>query len=113
MLPKVKEAFLKEKAYQEEVETTCKAEVDGFSNFIFVNRFGNVQHQGTLNKALKRIIRDCNYELLDKSSGKESEAKIFQLDLRAAKAKGIDWGQPESIDPGSLGKPWIHQAYRG
>lgn len=71
MLPKVKEALLKEKAYQEEVGIRCKAEVDGFSDFIFVNRFGNVQHQGTLNKALKRIIRDCNYELLDKSGGKE------------------------------------------
>ena len=71
MLPKVKEAFLKEKAYQEEVGICCKAEVDGFSNFIFVNRFGSVQHQGTLNKALKRIIRDCNYELIDKSSGNE------------------------------------------
>ena len=71
MLPKVREAFLKEKAYQEEVGISCKAEVDGFSDFIFVNRFGNVQNQSTLNKALKRIIRDCNYELLDKSSGKE------------------------------------------
>ena len=71
MLPKVREAFLKEKAYQEEVGISSKAEVDGFSDFIFVNRFGNVQHQGTLNKALKRIIRDCNYELLDKSGGKE------------------------------------------
>lgn len=71
MLPKVKEAFLKEKAYQEEVGICCKAEVNGFSNFIFVNRFGSVQHQGTLNKALKRMIRDCNYELLDKSDGKE------------------------------------------
>ncbi|SDB03649.1 Site-specific recombinase XerD [Ruminococcaceae bacterium FB2012] len=71
MLPKVKEAFLKEKAYQEEVGITCNAEVDGFCNFIFVNRFGNVQHQGTLNKALKRMIRDCNYELIDKSGGKE------------------------------------------
>ena len=71
MLPKVKEALLKEKAYQEEVGISSKAEVDGFSDFIFVNRFGNVQHQGTLNKALKRIIRDCNYELLDNSGGKE------------------------------------------
>lgn len=37
-----------------------------FDSFIFVNRFGNVQHQGTLNKALRRIIRDCNFEILDK-----------------------------------------------
>ena len=42
------------------------AVVDGYRDFIFVNRFGNVQHQGTLNKALRRIIRDCNFEVLDK-----------------------------------------------
>ena len=60
MLPKVKEAFLMEKAYQEECGIKSNAEVDGFRDFIFVNRFGNVQHQGTLNKALYRIIRDCN-----------------------------------------------------
>lgn len=66
MLPKVKEAFLMEKAYQEEEGIHSTAEVDGFRNFVFVNRFGNVQHQGTLNKALRRIIRDCNFEVLDK-----------------------------------------------
>lgn len=32
-----------------------------------MNRFGNVQHQGTLNKALRRIIRDCNDEVLLKN----------------------------------------------
>ena len=31
-----------------------------------VNRFGNLQHQGTLNKALRRIIRECNEEQLEK-----------------------------------------------
>ncbi len=66
MLPKVKEAFLMEKAYQEEAGLRSTAVVDGYRNFIFVNRFGNVQHQGTLNKALRRIIRDCNFEVLDK-----------------------------------------------
>lgn len=66
MLPKVKEAFIMEKEYQEVSGLKCKAVVDGYSDFIFVNRFGGVQHQGTLNKALRRIIRDCNYEVLDK-----------------------------------------------
>lgn len=69
MLPKVKEAFLIEKQYQEECGIRCNATVDGYTDFIFVNRFGGVQHQGTLNKALRRIIRDCNYEVLD--SGKK------------------------------------------
>ncbi len=66
MLPKVKEAFLMEKKVQEECGLKSKAVVDGYRDFIFINRFGNVQHQGTLNKALRRIIRDCNYEVLDK-----------------------------------------------
>ena len=67
MLPKVKEAFLLEKQFQEEIGLKCTAGVDGYTDFIFINRFGGVQHQGTLNKALRRIIRDCNYEALDKS----------------------------------------------
>ena len=66
MLPKVKEAFQMERRYQEEVGITCTARIDGYTDFIFVNRFGGVQHQGTLNKALRRIIRDCNYEVMDK-----------------------------------------------
>ena len=34
--------------------------VDGYTDFIFVNRFGQPQHQATLNKAIRRIIRNCN-----------------------------------------------------
>ncbi|WP_396334337.1 tyrosine-type recombinase/integrase [Clostridium sp. 19966] len=72
MLPKVKEAFLLEKKYQEECGLKCNAVVDGYTDFIFVNRFGGVQHQGTLNKALRRIIRDCNYEVLDKEKNNDT-----------------------------------------
>lgn len=45
----------------------CQAIIDGYTDFIFVDRFGNVQHQGILNKALRRIIRDCNDEVLLKN----------------------------------------------
>lgn len=64
MLSLVKEAFLQEKQYQQENGIRCTATVDGYTDFIFVNRFGHPQHQGTLNKALRRIIRDCNDEIL-------------------------------------------------
>lgn len=66
----VKEAFQIEKAYQELHHISSKAEIDGYCNFVFINRFGNVHNQGTLNKALRRIIRDCNQEILDKANGK-------------------------------------------
>ncbi len=56
----VKEAFIREKEYQKYNGISCRQEVEGYTDFIFVNRFGNCQHQGTLNKALRRIIRDCN-----------------------------------------------------
>lgn len=69
MSPQVKEALLMEREFQKECGIKCKAVVDGYTDFIFVNRFGGVQHQGTLNKALRRIIRDCNYEVLDKGKG--------------------------------------------
>lgn len=71
MLPKVKEAFLLEKQNQEKLSNKCTAVVDGYTDFIFINRFGGVQHQGTLNKALRRIIRDCNYKVLDNKQGDE------------------------------------------
>ena len=60
MLDDVKQAFLEEKRYQELNGLKCRVTVDGYTDFIFINRFGNLQHQGTLNKALRRIIRDCN-----------------------------------------------------
>ena len=64
MLDGVKEALLLEKAYQEEMGISCNVQIDGYNDFIFINRFGNTQHQGTLNKALRRIIRDCNDAVL-------------------------------------------------
>ena len=68
MLSNVRKALLQEREYQENMGITCKAVIDGYTDFVFVNRFGNVQHQGTLNKVLRRIIRDCNYRQLDRKS---------------------------------------------
>ncbi len=64
MLDYVKEAFQMERRYQDFNDLKCKVTVDGYTDFIFINRFGSVQHQGTLNKALRRIIRDCNEDQL-------------------------------------------------
>ena len=66
MLQSVREALEQERTYQEYNRMKCNVSVDGFTNFIFINRFGNLQHQGTLNKALRRIIRDCNDMQLSK-----------------------------------------------
>ena len=73
MIGLVKEAFVLEKEYQEAMEIECDVVIDGYTDFIFVNRFGKTQHQGTLNKAIRRIIRDCN----DEELLKDENAKIL------------------------------------
>ena len=75
MIDSVREAPLQEKENQIAQGIECKVNVDGFTNFIFINRFGNVQHQGTLNKALRRIIRDCNQDILDNT--KKGQTKVL------------------------------------
>ena len=64
MVESVRNAFEKERYYHETLNISCRAEIDGYTDFIFINRFGNVQNQATLNKAIKRIVRDCNAEMI-------------------------------------------------
>lgn len=71
MLSFVKEAIIMEKERQELLDLHCTATIDGYTDFIFINRFGNPQHQGTLNKAIRRIIRDCNDEQFLKNENPE------------------------------------------
>lgn len=57
MLPKVKEAFMMVKAYQDEIGLKCNAVVDGYTNFIFINRFGGVQQSFTQAYAHNKNVR--------------------------------------------------------
>ena len=69
MLPRVKEALLMEKKMQEDLGIRCNDVINGYTDFIFVNRFGAVFHQGSLNKVLRRLVRDCNLEIIDANQG--------------------------------------------
>lgn len=64
MLSFVKEALLREKDRQQRFGLKCKTKVNGYEDFIFMNRFQEVQRHATCNRALKRIIRDCNERIL-------------------------------------------------
>lgn len=59
-------AQIMEREFQSQAEISSKSRVDGYDDFIFVNRYGDVQNQGNLNKALRRMMRDCNDEILEK-----------------------------------------------
>ena len=63
VIPKAaRETFEHEKQKQEDLGLHCEVTIDGYTDFIFINRFGQAQHRATLNKAIRRIIRDCNDE---------------------------------------------------
>ncbi len=49
-----------EREYQQEAGLECKATIDGYTDFIFLNKDGLVYNQSSLNRAIKRTIRDCN-----------------------------------------------------
>lgn len=71
MTDAVREAFQMEKDYQNEVNIKCSCSIDGYTDFVFINKDGNVQNQSTLNKAIKRIMRDCNAIVLENRFGNE------------------------------------------
>ena len=65
MMDEVREAFYLEKQYQQEAEIESISRIDGYDDFVFVNRDGVVQNLGNLNKAIQRISRDCNCEIIE------------------------------------------------
>lgn len=71
MMPEVRDALMEEKEYQELEEVTCNVTIDGYTDFVFLNRFGSVLNQGTLNKALDRIERNYNLDVVEK--GKDDD----------------------------------------
>lgn len=79
MMDSVREAFELEREYQEQMNIECSVMIDGYSDFIFVNRYGKTQHQGNLNKAIRRIIRDCNDEGVIRERRGRSFVAAFQL----------------------------------
>lgn len=62
----ISSVVIMEREFQSQAEISSKSRVDGYDDFIFVNRYGDVQNQGNLNKALRRMMRDCNDEILEK-----------------------------------------------
>lgn len=70
MMGKTKEALLSEKKKQLEEDNESCMVIDGISDFVFLNRFGKVYHEGTVNEAIHRIVKACNAEI---EAGKADE----------------------------------------
>lgn len=65
LLPEVRKALEDEKEHQKEVEVSCTASIDGYTNFIFLNRFGNIHNPQTINRTIKRITIAYNEQEME------------------------------------------------
>lgn len=63
--PLVKIEEMEERRYQIEIGLSCKAVIDGYTNLIFLNRYGMVHNPQTINRTIKRISKDYNELELD------------------------------------------------
>lgn len=68
MIDMVRDALLKEKERQEYLKIECQSNIDGYHDFVFLNKDYRVHNQNSLNRALERIVRNCNEEIIGKSS---------------------------------------------
>ena len=77
MLPEVRQALLDEKSYQKEVGLVCNADIDGYTDFIFLNRFGNPHNPQTINCTIKRITLSYNEEEMESADREGREAILI------------------------------------
>lgn len=75
MTENVYNALKRQIKLKEELGKQSKLTVDGKNDFVFLNRHQRPYNQGSLNKVIKRIVRDCNFEILD--SGKNNTLPNF------------------------------------
>ena len=77
ILPEVKQALMAEKEYQKEVGLSCQATIDGFTDFIFLNRYGNPHNPQTINRTIKRITLAYNEEEMEAADKEDREAVLI------------------------------------
>ena len=73
MLPAVKQALLDELEHQKECGITCQVQYDGFTDFVFLNRYGNVHNPQTINRTIKRISLAYNEMELERAEKERRE----------------------------------------
>ncbi|MBR6478725.1 MAG: tyrosine-type recombinase/integrase, partial [Lachnospiraceae bacterium] len=60
MMNSVRNAVLEEKEMQKALGLESRMTIDGYSGFIFLNRFGDIYNDQSLNRALNRICNTYN-----------------------------------------------------
>ena len=73
MLPEVKEAFIRQKEMLDVINRECTETVDGYTDFVFLNKDGKAMYPDLTTAIIKRICRSYNKEeeILAQKEGRE------------------------------------------
>lgn len=77
MLGKVKEVLLKERDYQKK-RAVVQPVIDGYTNFVFLSKHGNLQSLNSVDVAIKRIVASYNKEELERAALKNREPELIR-----------------------------------
>lgn len=77
MIPKVRQAFEDILKMQDDKNLKCKVSVDGFDDFIILNKNGNPVHQRLFNLAIARVLDKYNKEA--KEAAREKGEKFINI----------------------------------
>lgn len=82
MFGDVRKALIEIKEQQKTLGIHCECEIDGYTNFIFLNRFGSIYMPKVINRAIQRIIKEANMkekEQAEKEHRKPVEIRSFSV----------------------------------
>lgn len=77
MVKEVRKALVELKKYYKDNGLFCKVEIDGYTDFVFLNRYGNVLLQHDLERALVRVTDAYNDAELHNAALKKREAFLL------------------------------------
>lgn len=64
---------MNEREFQKVVGITCNFTVDGYTDFIFLNRLGKAHNPNTINRTIKRITEAYNVDELERAEKERRE----------------------------------------
>ena len=77
MMDDVFKALRDEKARQEDLGLHCTTVVDGYTDFVFLNRFGEPHQPHAINRAIKRISMAYNRQEMEEAEQEEREPLLL------------------------------------
>ena len=84
MLSKVKDACSREREHQKATGCCNIMELDGMSNFIFYNRNGIIHNPAAINRAIKRLVADCNAKEIIRAKREKREPVIVPMFMQSS-----------------------------